>query len=282
MIFSENILGIIFAITSALVWGSADFSGGFATRKNSQYQVLAISAFSGMVVLILLAVVWQESLPNTESIIWSILAGVSGAIGIAALYKALSISDAAMVAPIAAVIGAALPVILGIILVGVPKQNQLTGFVLAFVGIWMVSAGIKSSVATSRTGFLLAVVAGIAFGGFFILIAQVEAGKVFTPLVITRAAQFIVGLIFLRGSRQSFPSFTANPLAILAGVLDAGGNLFFLIARQYTRFDIAAVLSSLYPAATVILASLVLKQKLSKWQMIGLLFCLLATAFISI
>ncbi len=282
MIFSENLLGIILAISSAFVWGSGDFSGGFATRKNSQFQVLAISALSGLVVLVVLAFLWHESLPDTHGIIWSLLAGVSGAIGIAALYKALSISDAASVAPVAAVIGAALPVVTGIFLVGIPKQTQIAGFILAFTGIWLVSAGLKSSVDTSRTGFYLAIVAGIAFGGFFILIAQVEAGKVFTPLIIARAAQFMIAIILLRGARQSFPSLTANPIALLAGVLDAGGNLFFLMARQYTRFDIAAVLSSLYPAATVLLAGIILKQKLSRRQLLGLLFCLLATMLISI
>lgn len=282
MIFSENLLGIILAISSAFVWGSGDFSGGFATRKNSQFQVLAISALSGLVVLVVLAFLWHESLPDTHGIIWSLLAGVSGAIGIAALYKALSISDAASVAPVAAVIGAALPVVTGIFLVGIPKQTQIAGFILAFTGIWLVSAGLKSSVDTSRTGFYLAIVAGIAFGGFFILIAQVEAGKVFTPLIIARAAQFMIAIILLRGARQSFPSLTANPIALLAGVLDAGGNLFFLMARQYTRFDIAAVLSSLYPAATVLLAGIILKQKLSRRQLLGLLLCLLATALISI
>ena len=282
MIFSENLLGVLLALTSAFVWGSGDFSGGFATRKNTPFQILAITALSGTFLLILLAFFWKESLPGFQSIIWSFLAGICGAIGIASLYKALSISDAATVAPVSAVIAAAMPVVIGIFLVGIPSITQSIGFLLAFVGIWMVSGNVRSNPTASRKGFILAILAGIAFGSFFILISQVEPGKIFTPLIFARLAQFIVALILLLMTRQPFPSFTSNPIALLAGLLDAGGNLFFLLARQFTRFDIAAVLSSLYPAATVLLAALILKQKVSAGQLMGLVICLMATIFISI
>ena len=232
--------------------------------------------------MILLAFFWKESLPGFQSIIWSFLAGICGAIGIASLYKALSISDAATVAPVSAVIAAAMPVVIGIFLVGIPSITQSIGFLLAFVGIWMVSGNVRSNPTASRKGFILAILAGIAFGSFFILISQVEPGKIFTPLIFARLAQFIVALILLLMTRQPFPSFTSNPIALLAGLLDAGGNLFFLLARQFTRFDIAAVLSSLYPAATVLLAALILKQKVSAGQLMGLVICLMATIFISI
>jgi drug/metabolite transporter (DMT)-like permease len=282
MIFSENFLGILLAFTSAIVWGSGDFSGGLAARKNTPFQVLALSALSGTFILIVFAILWREAIPGYQSIIWSLLAGTCGAIGIASLYKALSISDAAIVAPVSAVIAAAMPVIIGVFLVGIPSITQSIGFLLAITGIWLVSGNIRSNPTTSGKGFSLALLAGIAFGSFFILIAQVETGKIFIPLIFARTAQFLIALILLLFSKQQFPSSPFNPIAILAGILDAGGNLFFLLAKQFTRFDIAAVLSSLYPAATVLLAALILKQKVSKGQLSGLVICLLATIIISV
>ena len=105
-----NMLGIILALVAAVLWGSGDFSGGFATRKANPFQVLALSAIAGMVVLAVAALFAQESLPSGMGILWSLLAGLSGAVGITSLYTALSRGNAAAVAPISAVLGAALPV----------------------------------------------------------------------------------------------------------------------------------------------------------------------------
>jgi drug/metabolite transporter (DMT)-like permease len=210
------------------------------------------------------------------------LAGAAGAVGLACLYRALSMGHTASVAPTSAVIGAALPVVFSIFTLGPPAPLRLAGFGLAFAGIWLVSRPTNAENTVSRQGFLLACAAGVGFGGFFILIAQGEPDRVFTPLVISRSVTFCVAFLLLRATRQPLPSFMANPIALLAGVLDAGGNVFFLLARQFTRLDIAVVLSSLYPASTVILASLLLKEKASRAQWAGAALCLLAIVCITI
>jgi drug/metabolite transporter (DMT)-like permease len=282
MLLSANLLGIIFALTSALVWGGADFGGGFATRRNNQFHVLALSALSGIAVLIVCAVLWRETFLSPRSVTWAALAGASGAIGVTILYRGLSMGNMASVAPTSAVIGAALPVGFGLMTQGLPTPAQMAGFGLAFVGIWLASRSIKTAETPSRRGFLLGCLAGVCFGGFFILIAQVEAGKVFTPLIVTRGVSFSVALLLLRLYRLPFPSLTASPLAYLTGALDAAGNVFYLLARQFTRLDIAVVLSCLYPVITVLLASILLKEKVSPSQWAGVAACLAATVLITL
>lgn len=278
----SELIGVLFAITSAAVWGAGDFSGGRATRRSGQFQVLVISELSGMAVLLLCAALWGESFPDLATLVWPALAGAAGAVGIVCLYRALSMGHAASVAPTSGVIGAALPVAFSAITQGLPPVLRLAGFVLAFAGIWLIARPALADTTVSRQGFLLACVAGVAFGAFFILVAQSAPGKVFTPLVVARGSAFVAGLIMLRATRQPFPSLTSNPIALFAGVLDAGGNVFFLLARQFTRLDIAAVLSSLYPAGTVILATILLKEKASRNQWIGAGLCLAAIVCITV
>src|SRR5512138_3564154 len=111
--FPSDLSGILLALTSALVWGSGDFSGGLATRRNNQFQVLGLSALSGIVLLVIGAVIRREGLPSTQTIVWAGAAGFLGAIGIASLYYSLSLGNVASSAPTAAVVGVAVPVLAG-------------------------------------------------------------------------------------------------------------------------------------------------------------------------
>jgi drug/metabolite transporter (DMT)-like permease len=276
-----NLLGILFALTTAFVWGGGDFSGGLATRRHSQFQVLALSALSGIVLLVTSVVLWGESLPTLRGVLLAAIAGVSGATGVAALYRGLSFGKAASVAPTAAVVSAVLPVLFSMFTEGLPGAMRLAGFLLAFLGIWLVS---RSSAAGDpvRQGILLACLAGVGFGGFFILIAQAEPGKVFTLLVVARLVSLGIALLMLRVRRLPLPSPGSNPIALLAGVLDAGGNVFYLLAKQFARLDVVVVLSSLCPAVTVLLARMVLKQDVSRAQWMGVGLCLIAVALIAV
>jgi drug/metabolite transporter (DMT)-like permease len=121
----------------------------------------------------------------------------------------------------------------------------------------------------------------VGFGGFLILIAQVHSDLVFLPLVVTRSVMLATALLLMLARRLPFPGLTSNPVALLAGVLDAGGNVFFLFARQYTRLDVAAVLSSFYPVATVVLSRLVLHERVTRTQWIGAGVCLAAVGLIT-
>ena len=279
---STNLLGIFSAITSALVWGSGDFSGGFAARRWHSLQVLVLSALSGIGVLILGAFVLQEGFPAIGSSLWAAAAGAAGTLGVAALYRALGQENAANIAPVSAVIGAGLPVAFGMLTEGAPEPLRLAGFGLALAGIWLVSRAPGGSGRVNRRGLGLAGLAGLGFGGFFSLIAQVQVGLVFSPLIISRSITFLLSVLLLRLAGLPLPAARGNPLALLAGVLDAGGNIFFLYARQHTRLDVAVVLSSLYPAVTVLLAFLIQKQKVSLSQWLGVAACVAAIGLITI
>ena len=276
-----NLLGILFALTSAFVWGGGDFTGGIATRRNSPFQTLVLSAFSGLALLSAAALIFRERFPSTAGIIWAMLAGISGSVGIAALYRALATEPAASVSPIAGVLGAVLPVVYSAIAEGLPAPLKLAGFALAFAGIWLVTDS-HSERSLTRQGLLLTCLAGVCFSGFFIFMGLVARGKILTPLIVTRSFTLLTGLVLVWASRSKLPSIGSNPLALLAGIMDAGGNLFYILARQYTRIDIAAVLASIYPAFTVLLSALILKEKINLRQGLGVLICLASIALISV
>ena len=209
------------------------------------------------------------------------LGGVAGAVGIAALYRGLALGSAATVAPTAAVITAVFPVIVGAMTGGLPSVWQGAGFLVAMAGIWLV-AGSGSGAEQSGSALRLAVVAGLGFGGFLVLVARVQADTVFLPLAVARSVTFITALAILRARGVVLPAPGAHPVALLAGALDTGGNVLFLLARQHTRVDIASVLSSFYPVATVALARLLLGEPVTRTQWIGAAACLIAVGLISL
>ncbi len=275
-----NLIGIFFALTSAAVWGGGDFSGGQAARKSHQYQVLLLAALSGILVLVVSALIRGEGLPTRHNLLWGGLAGAAGALGMAALYKALSMGNTASVAPTSAITCALIPVTFGLITSGLPSPAKLAGFAIAFIGIGLLSRTPTEGGQDFRRGMLLAFLSGIGFGGFFLFIAQVEKGQVFVPVLVARTVTLVIAFIMLRLSHLPMPGIRANPVAVLAGVLDTGGNVFYLLATQFTRLDIAALLSSFYPAGTVILARVLLKEKVTRSQLAGIILCLLALALI--
>jgi drug/metabolite transporter (DMT)-like permease len=179
------------------------------------------------------------------------------------------------------VVGAALPVIAGLILEGLPGGLQLAGMFIGLGGIWIVSRPAGGESELTRTDILHGTLAGIGFGGFFILIAQVEGDSLFLPLVIVKVTALVFSIIILAIQGQRLPRLSGNPPALLAGVLDSGGNLFYLLATGYTTLSIAAVLSSMYPVATIILAVTILRQRIARLQSVGILLCILAVALIS-
>ena len=277
---SSNLLGGIVALISAVVWGTGDFVGGLATRDRDKYQVLALSAFAGMTGLLIAMLIRAEPWPDPISILWSCVAGISGAIGMASLYRGLAIAQAVLVAPTAAVVSVVLPIVIGTIMHGAPSPEKWIGMAAGMAGIWLVTKGLGSSRDTNGLG--LAILAGFGFGGFFLCIVQTEPGSVFSPLVIAKMTALLFAILILLFRRSRLPSFKGNGLALLAGILDAAGNTFYLLAARLTRVELAAVISSMAPVMTVILASLVSKQKVSTYQKLGVVFCLAAITLLLI
>ena len=273
-------LGVVLALASAFVWGSGDFCGGRAATRHDPFQVLGLSAVSGITMLLVIAVAASEAFQLDRSMWWACAAGVGGACGVVALYSGLAIGSAATVAPAAAVMAAALPVLFGVATEGMPRAIQLAGFALALVGIVLVARAATDAPA-SRAGIRLGLLAGVGFGAFLILIAQVRESAVFVPLAVARAVMLATAVGAMRARGTSPPGLMSNPMALLAGVLDAGGNVLYLMAQQHVRLDIAAVLSSLYPVATVLLARVLLAEPVTRMQWLGACVCLAAVVLIA-
>ena len=276
-------IGIILSFSAALCFGTATFCGGFATRRNHQFQVLILTALSGFIVLLIAAAIKGESLPTRAGIVWSLFSGVAGGIGVASLYFALSVGNSAVIAPTAAVIGTAVPVIFTMAVHGAPTSMQLAGFILAFFGIWFVTRHPSASAKSDfRRDLLLSIIAGISLGGFFICIAQVEPEKVITPLLLARGATFVVGSILIFGKRISLPTLKESPIALFVGAVDAGGDILFMVAKLFTRMDTVVIICSLNSAIVVILTAIFLKEKIKNWQKLGVVLCVLSIIFISL
>jgi drug/metabolite transporter (DMT)-like permease len=276
-----NMIGIILALVASASWGGGDFLGGLASRKLNQFQVLLLATCSSLILLLLFAVIWRESFPSVNNIIIAVVAGISGALGLSALYKGLSLGNAALVAPVAGVIGAIIPTLVGLFVEGMPGILKLVGFGLSIAGIWLVTRSKDGNGFIIQGGLGLALLAGIGFGGFLALIAQIEGKQIFAPLVFSKLASLILAFILLRARQFPIPKLASSPIAIWSGFLDAGGNIFYLFATQFTRLDIAALLSSLYPAVTVLLSSIILKEKLSSYQWVGVIICVAAITLIT-
>ena len=274
-------IGVFLGLGAALAWGSADFWGGLAARRNHPLQVLVTVSLSGTLLFGLLAAVVDDSLPNVGAVGWASLAGACSAVGLAALYRGLAVGHAAEVAPVAAVASVVLPVAIGWWTAGRPPVMQILGFGAALAGVWLVSRFFRQAESTRQQGLAMACLAGFAFGGFFVALAQVESGPIFAPLAVAKGVGLIVALGVALAKRLS-PWTTDRPVVpALVGLVDAGGTVFYLLATRYARLDVAAVLSSLYAAVTVTLAFWVLAQRPTATQWLGVALCLIAVALIA-
>jgi len=277
--FAGDFAAAVFGLASALSWGAGDFSGGLATKRAPVFGVLAISHGVGLLLLVALALLWAEPLPVASDLGWGLVAGVAGAVGLAALYRALAIGRMGMVAPLSAVLTAALPALFSAFADGLPGALKLAGFGLALVAIWLVAGAGPPGAA--RDGLSLAVLAGTAFGLFFILAHRAGTSAVFWPLVAARVGSLGLVLPIALHRRQLVGAQPRLLVPILlSGTLDAAGNAFFVLAGQAGRLDVAAILASLYPASTVVLAALLLGERIRRMQLVGIVAALGAIALI--
>jgi len=281
MIGSE-LLAIAYGLASAASWGAGDFSGGLATKRNNVYSVVLIAHLISGVLLVALALFIGESLPTWNDVLLGGLAGFFGMLGLMALYRGLASGRMGIVAPVAAVTAAALPISVSFFLEGAPTSTQLVGFLIALIAVVLL-AGVGGSAVIKANELLLAVVAGLGFALFYIVINQVSQDAVLWPLVAGRitTVTFLFLFVMLTG-QWSKPTAHHLPVIALSGIFDAGGNVFFVLAAQAGRLDIASVISSLYPAMTVLLAWLILKERLMKQQWLGVMAALVALVLIAL
>jgi len=277
----NSLAPILLGLISAACWGAGDFSGGLATKRANVYSVVIASQLVGVVLLFGLAIAFSELTPTLLQIIWGGAAGIAGAIGLIALYRALASGRMGVAAPVSGVITAIVPVIGGTFIEGLPKTIQLIGFIVAMIGVWFVSRADDSKIIWGDLN--LPIVAGIGFGFFLIFINRASGSGILLPLVAARAASLGVTVIATFIMRQPLlPKIDHLPLIAIVGVMDAGGNAFYALAAQMGRLDVAAVLSSLYPASTILLAWIILKERLTRAQWAGVAATLMAIVLITV
>ena len=272
-------LSIIYGILSAATWGAGDFAGGLSSRKVGAYRAVFYADFIGLLILIVSYFVYREPFPSTSGWINSLLGGALGSFGLLILYHSLSIGQMSIAAPVSALFAALLPVIVGALTEGFPSAIQLTGFVLALAAIWLISQGDGKFHISRLSDLRFPILAGVGFGSYFIFIhnAAGDPNSFLWPMIISRAAGTVLVFFIVFGRGETFVvPHNAWGVVLLNAALDLTGNFFYILASKSGRLDIAAVLSSLYPGSTVILAWLLLKEHLSRMQLVGILLALAA------
>lgn len=264
-------LAITYGLSCAVTWGAGDFSGGFATKRGNVLSVVLISQMIGLLLLVLLAVSFAEPVPALSHMTWGSIGGIFGALGLLTFYPALANGMMSIIAPISAIVTAVVPIGFAFFLEGLPGSVQLAGFSVALVAVWALSSQSTSGNIKKRE-LVQALIAGMGFGLFFVCIDRASEGGIFWPLVSARVASIsLIALLIVINRKPMFPGHQGILFIALAGILDSLGNAFFALAAQQGRLDVAAVLGSLYPVSTVILAGMILKERLQPRQWFGVI-----------
>jgi drug/metabolite transporter (DMT)-like permease len=265
---------------AALAWGAGDFGGGLLSRRISVLAVVLMSQVVGAVIALVIAFARGETMPLLSDVSWCIVGGVGGGIGIVALYHGLATARMGVVAPITGVLAAAIPVIYGVLLEGLPSPLIVVGIAVAIVAVVLVSRVADDRSGPSGIG--IALLAGAAIGTFGVAISQISDGHTFGPLTIIRAveAAFIAAVILI-GRRSWRVDRRWLPAMAGVGVLDMAGNAAFILAVQTGALAIAAVLSSLYPVTTVILATVFLRERVTRSHVVGIVLAVVAIVCIA-
>jgi drug/metabolite transporter (DMT)-like permease len=275
------ILTAIFALSAATAWGSGDFTGGLAARRVGAFHTVLISYAIGLFTLTIVALARLELLPPLADLLWGALAGLLGMLGLVFLLRGFAAGRMGIVAPVSAVLATAIPVVFTALTEGLPRILQVLGFGLALASIWMLSRPEK--LGGRPAGLGMALLAGLGFGGFFTALGQIGESATFWPLVAGRLVACTLMLAFALTTRRPFvPANIPLGLLALAGVLDVGGNLFFLLAIQNGRLDVATVLGSFYPAVTALLAWLVAREHMASLQVLGVALAVFSIVLITV
>lgn len=289
---------VVFGVASALSWGAADYSGGLASRRaDATLVVIGTQAF-GLPVAAALALFSGEPFLSLTDAAWAAAASTCGTIALVLFYRALSLGWMSVGATVGAVVSAGFPVIVGGILEGLPTGTDLIGIVVGIGSIAVVSLGARavdeapagstapwdaaSRRRIARLAILLAALAGLGFGGYYVLIDRVAEGSVFWPLTVGRTVGLSLLVVF-SAARRTWPVPPRRTLRLVvpAALLDLGGTAFFILATQSGRLDVAALLSSLYPVGTIILAALLLRERPTGIQALGVVGAIAAIVLIA-
>lgn len=260
-------MALILSLAAAIVYGAGDFLGGFATKRAPVITVVFGSQFAGLAVLAI-ALPLTPGTYHPVDVAYGAGAGILGAIAVALLYRGLAIGAMGIVSPITAVLAAAVPAIYGIAIGERPVPAALAGIALALIAVVVVS--FSGSAQRTVRGIPEAIAAGLLFAAFFIVLARTSADAGLWPLAGARVASIIVfGVAALAVRAPLVPPSGARATIVFGGLFDMLANVFYLLAVHTGLIAIVAVITSLYPASTVALAGIVLRERLTARQWIG-------------
>lgn len=270
----------LLALTAALVFGAADFTGGYATRRTPVATVTLITNIVGVALAAALVLALGGAW-TTRTVAWGAAGGAGGLVGLVLLYLGLATGPNRLVSPLSAVIAAAIPVLVGISTGDRPGRLAIVGLLLTPVAIWLVAGGDHRQAAGAGRSLTLAVGAGIGFGLFFTCLAQTpdDAGAV--PLLAARITS--TALLLLAATRQRpgrLPS-TDLTLPAVAGALDMTANGLFLWSTRGGDLAVVGALVNLFPVTTILLAVVILHERLTRLQTAGLALAITSAALLS-
>ena len=270
-------LGVLLALGAALAYGLSDFAGGVASRRTSVWPVALTACLGATLATVVLAVTLPGD-PHGSDLLWAALGGIGSGAGTAFLYRGFTRGRMAQVGPVSAVGAALLPAAVGVLSDERPSLLVWVGMVVALPGIWLVSQEpVEEGAARAEGlagGLVDGVVAGLGFGLLFAALGQVPEGAGYWPLTVTQLVSLVAvvaAAVALGG--DPVPRAAGHWLGLGSGVAATIAVLGFLLARHQGLLSVSAVLTSLYPAATVLLATVFLHERLHRVQSLGLVLC---------
>ena len=279
-------MAAVLALLSDVLFGAGDFFGGTAARRTHVLVVVAASHVIGLVMILAVAPVMADAVTG-QDLVYGALAGLFGLLGIGCLYHCLGRGPMAIVAPTTAISNAVLPVLWGVAHGERLSAVNTAGVLLGLAAIGLVSGGtdIRRLIDAARVPPTLvfeALLAGVGFAGFYIFMNATTEASTPWPLVSARVVSAgLALLLLLRVGRSPIPRRAEGGAAVVfAGLLDMAANLAILLAIHRGLLSLTVVLSSLYPATTVILARTVLDERMSRNQVMGVAAALVAVACI--
>jgi drug/metabolite transporter (DMT)-like permease len=278
------VTAILLALGAAVAYGLSDFVGGVSSKRASPWSVALVAQLAGGVVVLGLSTVLDGS-PTGTDLRWAVVAGVANGVGTAFLYRGLSTGRMGVVAPVSGVGAALVPVAFGLITGERPSALVWLGIVAALPGIWLVARSPeREDVGGERPrsgGVLDGVLAGLGFGTLFAALSQIPESAGFLPLALNQLVAGAVIVATALALRAAWvPRQPAAAFGAVSGVLGATATGAFLLATQSGFLTVTAVLASLYPAVTVMLAASILREHIHRSQAAGLVLCGSAVALV--
>ncbi len=277
-----NELAYSLAVFSAIAYGAADFLGGLATKRQSMLSVVVFSQLTGLVLVLLALPFLPAASPSAADFLWGAASGLAGGIGVALLYRGLAIGVMSVVAPVTAVCAVIIPLAVGLLLGERPAALAMVGVVLAIVAIALVSqTGPSHEGRSATTGLAIAIASGIAIGIFLVFLERTSPSAGLWPLAAARVTSVGFFTVAALASRRPLRlTREALPIVIGGGALDMLANILYLLAVQRGPLSIVATLTSLYPASTVLLARVILRERLRPVQLGGVICATVAIVLI--